>query len=203
MEILHKKEKSNVVSNALSRKDEEPTLLAVSIVVLEWFNEIRSEYAKDPKITAIINNLRDNSKFEWKNDILWYKGRIYLNSNSKFKSKILKESHDSLSAGHVGFFKTYNNARQSFFWNGMSRDIKKYVAECDKCQRNKSENIMTRGLLRPLNILNQKWEEISMDFIEGLPVSEDNDKTFVVVNKLTKYAHFVAMKKSDSAKQIA
>ena len=91
MEILHKKGKDNVVANALSKKDEEPTLLAVSVVVPEWLNEIQSEYAKDPEITAIINNIPGNSKFEWKNDILWYKGRIYLNSNSKFISKILKE----------------------------------------------------------------------------------------------------------------
>ena len=135
MEILHKKGKDNVVADALSRKDEETTLLAVSIVVPEWLNEIRSEYAKDPDMLAIINNLPGNSKFEWKNDILWYKGRIYLNSKSKFRSKILKESHDSMSSGHVGYFKTYYNARQSFFWKGMSHDIQKYVAECDKSKK--------------------------------------------------------------------
>jgi len=156
MEILHKNGKDNVVADALSRKDEEPTLLVVLVVVPEWVNEIRSEYAKDPEIIAITNKLPDNSKLEWKNDILWYKGRIYLNSNSKFKSKILKKSRESLLPRHVGFFKTYYNARQSFFWKGMSRDVQKYVAECDKYQRNKSENIMTPRLLQRLNIPNQK-----------------------------------------------
>ena len=57
-----------------------------------------------------------------------------------------------MSSGHVGYFKTYYNAPQSFSWKSMSHDIKKYVAECDKCQRNESENIMTPGLLHPLNI---------------------------------------------------
>lgn len=123
MVILHKRGKYNVVADPMSKKDEESILLAVSVVIPEWLNEIQSEYVKDPEITVIINNIPDNSKFEWKNDILWYKGRIYLNSSSKFKSKILKESHDSLSAGDVGFFKTYYNARQSFFWKRMSRDI--------------------------------------------------------------------------------
>ena len=103
----------------------------------------------------------------------------------------------------VGYFKTYYNARQSFFWKGMSNDIQKYVVECDKCRRNKSENITTLGLLHPLNIPNQKWEEISIEFIEGLPVSEGKDKIFVVVDRLTKCAHFIAMRKSNSAKQIA
>lgn len=48
MEILHKRGKDNVIADALSRKDVEPTLLAVSVVVPEWLNEIRSEYAKAP-----------------------------------------------------------------------------------------------------------------------------------------------------------
>ena len=131
MDILHMKGKDNVVANALSRKDEESSLLAILIVVPEWLNKVWNEYAKDPETCAIINYPAQNSKFKWKNDILWYKGRIYISPNSKFKSKVLKESHDSLSTGHVGFFKTYYNAHQSFFWKGMSNDIQKYVAECD------------------------------------------------------------------------
>ena len=51
----------------------------------------------------------------------------------------------------------------------MNVEIHKYVAKCDTCQRNKVENISSPGLLHPLHIPNQEWEEISMDFIEGLP----------------------------------
>ena len=54
---------------------------------------------------------------------------------------------------------------------------------------------MTPSLLHPLNIPNQKWEEISMDFIEGLPVSDGKNKIFIVVDRLTKYAHFITIKK--------
>jgi hypothetical protein len=79
----------------------------------------------------------------------------------------------------------------------------KFIAECDTCQRNKNENVMAPGLLHPLHIPNQKREEISMDFIEGLPMSNGKDKIFVVVDRLTKYAHFMAARKTDSTKQIA
>ena len=72
------------------------------------------------------------------------------------------------ATGNVVFFKTYYNAKESFHWKGMYKDIQKYVAECDTCQRNKSKNVMTPGLLHPLHIPTQKWEEISMDFIEGV-----------------------------------
>ena len=105
------------------------------------------------------------------------------------------ESHDSPAAGHVGFFKTYYNARQSFYWKGMYKYIQKYVVECDTFQRNKSKNVMTLGLLHPLHITTQKWEEISMDFIEELPLSDNKDKIFVVVDRLIKYAHFIGIKK--------
>ena len=123
MEIIHKKGKENVVVDALSRKDEDITSYSISIAIPEWLNEIRSEYAKDLETSTIINNSNHDSKFEWKNDILWYKGRIYLNSNSKFKVKAIKESHDSPAAGHVGFFKSYYNARRSYFSKGMQKDI--------------------------------------------------------------------------------
>lgn len=64
----------------------------------------------------------------------------------------------------------------------MNNDIQKYVAKCNKCQRGKNENILTPKLLYPLNIPKQKWEEISMDFIEGLPMSKGKDKIIVVVH---------------------
>ena len=60
----------------------------------------------------------------------------------------------------------------------MYKNIQKYVAKCDTCQRNKSENVRTPGLLHLFYIPSQMWEEISMDFIEGLHVSKGKDKIF-------------------------
>ena len=91
------------------------TSYSISVAIPEWLYEIQSKYTKDPETNTIINNSNHDPKFEWKNDILWYKGRIYLNSNSKFKAKVMKESHDSPVAGHLGFFKSYYNVRRSFF----------------------------------------------------------------------------------------
>ena len=90
MEIIHKKGKENVVVDALSRKYEDITSYSISVAISEWLNEIRSEYAKDLETSIIINNSNRHPKFEWKNNILWYKGRIYLNSKSKFKFKAIK-----------------------------------------------------------------------------------------------------------------
>ena len=107
LDVLHKIGKDDVVVDALSRRDEEAKSCTISIAIPEWLDEIRSEYAKDPDTYALIDNPKCNTKLEWRNDILWYKGMIYLSLTSRFKDKVLKESHDSPAAGHVGFFKTY------------------------------------------------------------------------------------------------
>jgi hypothetical protein len=70
MEILHKRGKDNIVADALSRKEEEAHVFAVSIVIPKWLNEIRTEYAKNPETCSIIDDLSQYPKFEWKNDIL-------------------------------------------------------------------------------------------------------------------------------------
>jgi hypothetical protein len=84
----------------------------------------------------------------------------------------------------------------------MSENIQKYVAECDLCQRNNNENVSTLGLLDPLHIPIQKWEEISMDFIEGLPISDEKDKILVAIDRLTKYARFIGVRETKSTKQM-
>ena len=115
---------------------------------------------KDPKTRKLFeeveNNKATNSKYSWEKDILWHKQRIYLPSSSKFKTQVLKENHDSPTMGHVCFFKTYHNTRQSFFWKGIKTDIQKCMAECDTCQRQKLETVAPLGLLQPLNVPTQK-----------------------------------------------
>ena len=74
------------------------------------------------------------------------------------------------------------------------------MVECDTFQRQKFETVAPPGLLQPLHIPTQKWFEVSMDFIADLPTSEGNDSIFVVVDILTRYAHFISI--SSKAKSI-
>jgi hypothetical protein len=82
--------------------------------------------------------------------------------------------------------------RKQFYWSGLKKDIDEYLAKCIECQHVKSEHRHPAGLLQPLPILEWKWETISMDFITGLQTSnKHNDIIMVVVDKLSKYAHFI------------
>jgi len=103
------------------------------------------------------------------------------------------ELHTSPLGGHSRFLKTYQRVKKEFFLDGLKSDIQKFVVECLVCQQKKVETIKTPGLLQPLSIPNQCWEEVSMDFIIGLPNYEGKSVIMVVVDRLTKYAHFCAL----------
>jgi hypothetical protein len=79
----------------------------------------------------------------------------------------------------------------------------RYISECVTCQQNKLEHTLPSGLLQPLPILEQKWESISMDFIAGLPKVQGKDCIYVVVDRLTKFAHFYVVPTEYNAVQVA
>ena len=106
------------------------------------------------------------------------------------------------SGGHSGFLKTYHRLKREFFWDGLKSDIQKFVVECLVCQQNKVETIKTPGLLQPLSIPSQRWEEVSMDFITNLSKSKGKSVIMVVVDRLTKYAHFCASSHSFKANTV-
>ena len=86
----------------------------------------------------------------------------------------------------------------------MKREIAKYVSECDVCQRIKASHLKIAGTLQPLSIPSWKWEDISMDFIVGLPnTSQKHDSIRVIVDRLTKTAHFLPVQTTYSAKKYA
>jgi hypothetical protein len=83
----------------------------------------------------------------------------------------------------------------------MKRDIMEYVSLCDTCQRVKAEHQRPAELLQPLKILKWNWEEIGMDFIVGLP--RGYDSIWVIVDRLTKVAHFIPIKTTYSRANLA
>ena len=96
--------------------------------------------------------------------------------------------------GHFGILRTYKSLSVNFFWVRMKSDIKAFIQQCDTCQCNKYDTQTPAGLLQPLPIPNRVWEDISMDFINGLPHSTGLLVIMVVVDQLSKYRHFVALK---------
>ncbi|KAK1681340.1 hypothetical protein QYE76_042188 [Lolium multiflorum] len=136
--------------------------------------------------------------------VLWYNGRLCVPSDSELKQVILKEAHDTLYSIHPGGTKMYQDLKEQFWWHGMKREIGSYIAKCDICQRVKAEHQRPAGLLQPLQIPEWKWDSVGMDFITGLPKSSrGNDSIWVVIDRLTKVAHFIPVKTTYQGPKLA
>src|SRR4051812_33549922 len=98
----------------------------------------------------------------------------------------------------------YRDLLQRFWWTRMKRDIARFVAECDVCRCIKAEHQRPAGTLQPLPIPEWKWDKVGMDFITGFPKTQKrNDAIFVVIDRLSKVAHFLPVRESIIASQLA
>jgi hypothetical protein len=105
---------------------------------------------------------------------------------------------------HSGSNKMYHDLRSLYWWTRMKREIAKYISECDTCQRTKASHLKVAGTLQPLPIPSWKWEDICMDFIVGLPnTSRHHDFIWVIVDRLTKTAHFLPVHTTHRAEKYA
>jgi hypothetical protein len=124
--------------------------------------------------------------------ILWFEDRLVVPKDPELRKKILDEAHLSKFSMHPGSNKMYHDLRSLYWWTRMKREIAKYVFECDTCQRIKASHLKVAGTLQPLPIPSWKWEDLSMDFIVGFPnTSLHHDSNWVIVDRLTKTAHFL------------
>jgi hypothetical protein len=136
--------------------------------------------------------------------VLWYKGCICVPSVKELMDKILHDAHEFAYSIHPGGSKMYHDLKATYWWYGMKRDIAEYVALCDTCWQVKAEHQRPAGWLQPLQVPERKWGEIPMDFIVGLPRSQSGyDFIWVIVDRLTKVAHFIPIKTTYSGPQLA
>lgn len=136
------------------------------------------------------------------NGMLLYKAWLVLPAHSFLIPNLLFEYHNSTVGGH-GDLKTYLKLVNEWFWVGMRKQVAQYVRECMVCQQHKVSHQHPVGLLQTLPIPSQVREDITMDFIEGLPKSGGIDTIMVVMDRLTKFAHFVGLKHPFSTTSVA
>lgn len=112
-------------------------------------------------------------------------------------------NHDSPTGVHSGYVKTYLEVAAEWFWVGMRGDIKEYVQHYQICQRDRISQQVLVGLLQPLVVPVQVWEDITLEFTEGLPLSNGVNVILVVVGRFKKYAHFLPLRHPFSGLTVA
>ena len=135
---------------------------------------------------------------------LLFERRLCVPSDSAVKTELLSEAHSSPFSMHPGSTKMYQDLKRVYWWRNMKREVAEFVSKCLVCQQVKAPRQKPAGLLQPLSIPEWKWENVSMDFITGLPRTlRGFTVIWVVVDRLTKSAHFVPGKSTYTASKWA
>lgn len=173
----------------------------------QWIQEVINTYATDPKAQKLLTELAivsPNAKgFNLDQGIIRKDNLIWIAQNSALQTKIISAFHASAVAGHSRTKATYQRLKQHFYWKGLKKDVENFIQQCVVCQQAKHTHLPPAGLLQPLPIPEGVWQDISMDFIEGLPKSDGYSIILVVVDRLSKFAHFLPVKHPYTAPSIA
>lgn len=195
--IAYKKGEDNKADDALSRKPIHDEVHAISMSKPRWLEIIVEDYHKDEHtkqpLTELSLTTANEKGFTLVDGLIRYKGRLWLGAHKEAHQVVFSALHDSGLGGHSGILPTYNKIKSLFAWPNTKQDIKEYISKCQVCQQAKPEHSKIPGLLQPLLVPQQAWQIISMDFIEGLPKSKQFDTILVIVDKFTKYGHFVPL----------
>nr|GEZ28980.1 hypothetical protein [Tanacetum cinerariifolium] len=205
-----KKGMENVSADALSRIQSKAQLFILfsnAPVDIELLHGIEATWEKDVELKTEIQKLKQGkhvkNSYVWTNQQLRRKGKLVVGKNDALRTALMTHFHSGSVGGHVGVQATLHKLCSLFYWRKMRRELKQFVRECDVCQRSKLDLSSYPGLLQPLPIPNTVWSSISMDFVEGLPKSQGKNVIMVVVDRLSKYSHFISLAHPFNAPQIA
>lgn len=204
-EIVYKPGKANAAADALSRVPDSPVLNTISAAYVSLWNELRQQAKSDPYLLRVgVTAVEKPGKpYAWKDGLLCYNNRVIIPPGSPLIAQLLHEHHDTPMGGYSGVLRTFKRLARQFYWPSMHKTVMEYVSQCDTCQRAKSQTLSPAGLLQPLPIPNQVWEDVSMDFVDGLPKSNNHTSILVVVDRLSKAAHLIPLTHPYSASQVA
>ncbi|KAM3348690.1 hypothetical protein ACQJBY_022133 [Aegilops geniculata] len=206
--ICYRQRATNSAADALSRRVHLTEQVSViSVCQPTWIEDIRASYDNNEQVWKIREQLRQRpdpkGRFTWSGDLLYFRNRLWLGGSSALQQRVLKAFHDSTVGGHSGFAVTYRRLRRLFAWPKMKECIKNYVQACAVCQQAKPERVKYPGLLEPIPLPEGAWQVVTMDFIDGLPQSSKAKCILVVVDKFTRYAHFLPLNHPFTAAKVA
>lgn len=208
-DIQYRPGSTNIVADALSRSLE-PAIaecMLLSVPQFLFLDELKQEMAADSVFQDLRNRyLNDPASmpdFKLIDELLLRRGKIWISPSSRFKQLLLREFHESLVGGHAGVAKTLKRLSENFFWDNMRQEVQAFIRQCNICQQVKYSSKKPGGLLQPLPIPADIWEDVSMDFITGLPLSNGSTVILVVVDRFSKGVHLGPLPTNFTAYKVA
>lgn len=119
---------------------------------------------------------------------------------------MFEELHCNGSGGHSGNRATFKRISEYFHLTTIRQDVGRWVRECNVCQQLKGENVKIPGILKSLEIPQEPrttWKDIAMDFVTGLPKSKGSEVIWVIIDRFSRYDHFLALYHLITAKGLA
>lgn len=197
--IIHRSGKKHGDADCLSRNPVNDNCLP-EVNSLAAITDLAAKQRQDPSLDVQIRACEESgdlsqSRFSLVNDVLCKKnfdpsGKQWLPVIPKnMRLEILRHFHDEPTAGHLGFAKTYDRLRKRFFWPGLLRSVRLYVAHCKECQRRKTAPLKPPGYLVPIPPAEVPFQRIGMDLLGRFPKSQSGNKWIIVsTDYLTRYA---------------
>ncbi|KAL0320173.1 UNVERIFIED_CONTAM: hypothetical protein Sradi_5278800 [Sesamum radiatum] len=185
----------------------EAGLLATLQVKPDFVDKSKEAQIRDPFLLRMLEKIKQGKQpnFLIRTDgVMVNRGRVCVPDVEGLREEIMQEAHNAPYTMHPGTTKMYQNLRPYYWWPTMKKDVAEFVSKCLTCQQVKAEHQAPAGKLRPLTIPEWKLEKITMDFVIGLPRTfRKHDAIWVIVDRLTKSAHFLPIQQSNSMDKLA
>lgn len=169
----------------------------------------------DPSVLALRRALAEGSQLcpqvprvslsecTLRQDRVYYRDRLFVPDDEELQTSIIRLNHDPPAAGHPGKNNTYRSVSRQYYWPGMSSTISRYIRNCLVCLRGKIPRGLPQGLLKPMSAPQQRWRDLSVDFVVGLPPCEGKNAIATIVDRFTKRRHLVACKDTIDGREFA
>jgi hypothetical protein len=202
--VEYKAGSTNTVADALSKHDtEEPVLLAISGPTFNFVERLRQAHDTDPALVTLKEELiagQRTGAWSLVDGLVAFQGRLYIPPASPLLHELVTAIHDD---GHEGVQRTLHRLRRDFHSPNLRRTVQDYVRACATCQRYKSDHLHPASLLLPLPVPVAVWADIGLDFVEALPRVGGKSVIMTMVDRFSKYCHFIPLAHPYTAESVA